>query len=168
MIDREPQKMVITLKNVSPADAIALKKMFQYMESLGKRGSSRWCSFFADGDGSFRPKVSFEYPIELPELKEISGEVVYDKENRKFNKSIFSSTGDFMIDSDEIAWEIYHEEDDDEDFENSRNKSPFTPSYNDGNALDGHSTASSWEEANGRGFWGSEAAGYYYDKDVNG
>ena len=36
-----------------------------------------------------------------------------------------------------------------------------------GDALDGHATISSWEDANGRGFWGSSANGYIYDKDAN-
>lgn len=34
-----------------------------------------------------------------------------------------------------------------------------------GDALQGHGTISSWEEANGRGFWGSSSKGYIYDKD---
>jgi len=34
-----------------------------------------------------------------------------------------------------------------------------------GDALDGHGSISSWEEANGRGFWGSSANGYVYDDD---
>jgi hypothetical protein len=108
MIDRNPQKMVITLENVAPADAIALKKMFEYMHSLGNVGSSRWCSFYADGDGSFNPKVSIEYPIELPEVKEIDGVVKYNKETKKLDGSPIHSDGDFAIDSDAIAWKIYH------------------------------------------------------------
>jgi len=34
-----------------------------------------------------------------------------------------------------------------------------------GDALDGHGSISRWEEVNGRGFWGSSANGYIYDKD---
>ena len=36
-----------------------------------------------------------------------------------------------------------------------------------GDALDGCSSISDWEDRNGRGFWGSAAHGYFYDKDVN-
>ena len=100
MLKRKEQKLVITVDNVS--QAIALIKMFKYMEYLGSIGSSRNCTFFADGDGAFRPKVSFSYPEKLPEVPEIDGVIEKDGEiSRK-------SEGDFAIDSDSIAWEIYH------------------------------------------------------------
>ena len=41
MLKEKPQKLVITVENVNQADAIALKKMFEYMEYLGIIGSSR-------------------------------------------------------------------------------------------------------------------------------
>lgn len=107
--ERKAHKMVITLDNVLPADAIALKKMFEYMQTLGNVGSSRWCCFFADGDGSFHPKVSIEYPMELPEVPEIDGEVEYNKETRKLEGNPIHSDGDFAIDSNSIAWKIYHD-----------------------------------------------------------
>ena len=94
MIERKFHKLTVHFENVNQAQAIALKKLFEYMQHLGNAGSSRTCSIFADGDGDFRPKVSFEYPEELPEVKEIDG--------RKPN-------GDFYIDHDAIAWRIYHE-----------------------------------------------------------
>lgn len=93
-ISREPRTLVITVNNVSPADAIALKKMFEYMQYLGSVGMSRKCSFYADGDGSFHPKVKFDYPIELPDLEEVKG---------------WDNSGNFNIDSDEIAWKVYHD-----------------------------------------------------------
>lgn len=37
---------------------------------------------------------------------------------------------------------------------------------NDGDALEGCSSISDWENRNGRGFWGSSANGYIYDKDL--
>lgn len=83
-MEKKYQKMTITLENVSQAQAIALKKMFEYMEYLGKIGSSRFCSFMADGDGDFRPKVSFEYPEELPEVKEINGIARWNSETKKW------------------------------------------------------------------------------------
>jgi len=93
-ISRKEHKLFITIDNIGPADALALMKMFKHMERLGNQGSSRYCTFYADGDGSFHPKVSFVYPIELPEVPEITG---VDLE------------GDFKIDSDTIAWRIYHD-----------------------------------------------------------
>ncbi len=93
-LEKKYQKMTTTLENVSQAQAIALKKMFEYMELLGLIGASRYVSFMSDGDGDFRPKVSIEYPEELPEVSEITG---FDK-----------ITGDFKIDFDSISWKIYH------------------------------------------------------------
>lgn len=110
-IERKSHKMVITLDNVLPADAIALKKMFKYMQYLGNVGASRWCSIFVDGDGSFNTKINIEYPIDLPEVEEISGEVEYNKETRKLENCPIHSDGDFAIDSDAIAWKIYHDDD---------------------------------------------------------
>lgn len=109
MIEKKYQKLVITLENVGQADAIALMKMFKYMQRLGSVGASRWCSFFADGDGSFRPKVSFEYPEELPEVPEIDGEIEYDTTSKKLIGAPVIGDGDFAIDSDDIAWKIYHD-----------------------------------------------------------
>lgn len=93
-IERKPHTLYITLENVGPADALALMKMFKYMEYLGNAGSSRNCTFFADGDGAFHPKAKFVYPIELPEVPDVDG-VLKD--------------GSFKIDSDAIAWRIYHD-----------------------------------------------------------
>lgn len=104
ILPRDKHQLVITVDNIGPEDAIALKKMFQYMEYLGQIGSSRVCSFYADGDGSFRPKVKFDYPIDLPEVEEIDG-VIESRSDERGNR------GDFFIDSDSIAWKIYHEPD---------------------------------------------------------
>jgi hypothetical protein len=109
MIKRKEQKLVVTINNVAQADAITFIKMFKYMQYLGNIGSSRWCSFFADGDGSFHPKVSFEYPEELPEVPEIEGIVTWNKETKKLEGHPIPSEGDFAIDSDSIAWKIYHD-----------------------------------------------------------
>jgi hypothetical protein len=93
MIEKKFQKMTITLDNVNQAQAIALKQMFEHMEYLGKIGASRWCQFMADGDGDFRPKVTIDYPEQLPEVK---------------TDGVNEDTLDFKIDYDGIAWEIYH------------------------------------------------------------
>jgi hypothetical protein len=109
---RKEQRLVITIDNVSQADAIALIKMFKYMQYLGSVGSSRMCSIYADGDGEFHPKVSFNYPQELPEVPEIDGIVKYVKETETTKGHLkgnpISSEGDFAIDSDSIAWKIFH------------------------------------------------------------
>jgi hypothetical protein len=54
--------------------------MLKYMEQLGNAGSSRTVSFFADGDGDFRPK--FEWENELSSnaepVRDRYGERFYD------------------------------------------------------------------------------------------
>ena len=47
--------------------------MLQSMERLGKLGGSRWVRFFADGDGDYRPKFTWEktLPTPSPPLKQI-------------------------------------------------------------------------------------------------
>lgn len=106
-IEKKYQTLHVIFENVDQSNAIALIKMFKYMEQMGKFGSSRWCSFFADGDGSFRPNISFEYPESLPDVPKIDGIVKYT--NGNFEGVPRHSEGDFAVDSDQIAWEIYYD-----------------------------------------------------------
>jgi len=108
-LKRKAQKLVITIDNCEQDNAIALIKMFKYMQHLGDMGSSRMCSIFADGDGAFRPKVSFEYPEKLPEVSEINGRVNYDSQTKKYDRYCTTSEGDFIIDPDSIAWSVFHD-----------------------------------------------------------
>jgi hypothetical protein len=53
--------------------------MLKYMERLGGLGGSREVSFYADGDGDFRPK--FKYDIDFEEVKpvkDVDGNRLYD------------------------------------------------------------------------------------------
>jgi len=71
---KERLKMTVTME-VTPAQAIALEAMFDEWNKLGVWGASRQVSFFADGDGNFRPdaKVTYdadpytEFPKHSPE-----------------------------------------------------------------------------------------------------
>lgn len=76
------------------------------MEYLGIVGSSRMCSFYADGDGDFRPKVSFDYPESLPKIDNqiglISGENIREAKINN-TKLITTYQGDFLIDPDQIS-----------------------------------------------------------------
>jgi hypothetical protein len=54
--------------------------MLEYMQRLGSWGSSRTVSFFADGDGDFRPKFE-AYGIEITEPA--PGLETKDSENRR-------------------------------------------------------------------------------------
>jgi len=92
-VDRKERKLIIEIDGVDMSYAIAFKALAEYMQTLGNIGSSRSCGIFADGDGSFRPKVNIIYPIPI---------IPYDAS--KFVKT----SGDMYIDPDTIAWEIYH------------------------------------------------------------
>lgn len=55
--------------------------MLKYMQQLGGMGSSRRVTFYADGDGDFRPK--FEFDERLPSdperpISDVEGDRFYD------------------------------------------------------------------------------------------
>lgn len=95
-------KLVLTIDNINEAQAIALIKTFEYMQILGNVWASRMCSFYADGDWDFHPKVSYEYPINLPDIeKDIGCPWNYTEWKWKDIKN-------WSIDYAKIAWRIYH------------------------------------------------------------
>jgi hypothetical protein len=52
------RKMTIEIENLTVAQVIAIEDLMATWRFLGSVGSSRWTSFFADGDGDFRPKIT--------------------------------------------------------------------------------------------------------------
>jgi hypothetical protein len=91
----ERTKMIIEME-VTPAQGLALKSMFEYWNKLSNMGSSRQVAFFVDGDGNFHPKCQMRFSDPLPdltdELKRLA--VVEDK------------NGDRVYDYDPIAWKL--------------------------------------------------------------
>ena len=51
---------VIEIDGLTKPQKIALEDLLKQWETLGKLGCSRWTSFFADGDGNFRPKIRID------------------------------------------------------------------------------------------------------------
>jgi len=47
----------IRIDNLTKAQAIAIEDMLGIWMALSSAGSSRWVSFYADGDGNFHPKI---------------------------------------------------------------------------------------------------------------
>jgi hypothetical protein len=93
------ERIEMTAKfQVTEAQALALEAMFKYWTLLGRRGSSRWVSFYVDGDGDFKPEcqVSYSRPITplTPQLEKAA--VV--------NPS--TTDGNLKFDFDGIAWEL--------------------------------------------------------------
>ena len=51
-------KLNIEIDNLTEAQAEAFESMLQQYVSLSSIGSSRWVTFFVDGDGNFHPKIT--------------------------------------------------------------------------------------------------------------
>ncbi len=84
--------LVVTFEGVTIPQAIALKKLFEFMQHLGNAGGSDWVGFFSDGDGNFRPKVKIDYPVPLPESQA--------------KVHLINHVSFWGIDFDNIAWEL--------------------------------------------------------------
>lgn len=91
-------KLNLTFDNITKAQAIALIKMAKLMQYCGRIGTSRNVTFFADGDGDFRPDVDFKCSGELP----LDTKFVTDLDIWK----AMESKSDFEINYDDIAWQV--------------------------------------------------------------
>lgn len=65
------EKIKLTIEmDVTIPQALALQAMFEYWKYLGNIGSSRFVSFYVDGDGNFRPNCKINTSEPIPELTE--------------------------------------------------------------------------------------------------
>jgi hypothetical protein len=88
---------IIVIKDLTIPQSIALEDMLATWQSLGSAGASRWTSFFADGDGNFRPKILYNGH---PPLKT---ELLEEEDTWKGSE--------YRIDFDSIGWKLHdHEE----------------------------------------------------------
>ena len=85
----------VEIENITDAQAIALEDMFRTWVNLGNLGSSRWTSFYADGDGNFRPKIKVDG-------KDAKFSDLIDEEMR--NK--MWKENEYKIDFDMIGWKL--------------------------------------------------------------
>lgn len=89
--------MTINLRGLTIPQAAAMRAMFQTMRSLGGMGSSRWVSFYADGDGNFRPRPTYRFSAHRQLIKGLSeGAGKWED-------------GDYRVDFDSIAWKMSDE-----------------------------------------------------------
>lgn len=93
-------KMTVTM-DVTIPQALALKSMFDYWNSLASMGSSREVAFYVDGDGNFRPNCLIETSAPIPEITPIIRKKAVASDN---------GHGDLMFDFDNIARYINHPE----------------------------------------------------------
>ena len=92
-------KLTLTFDNISEAHAMTLIKAAKLMEYCGKIGASRDITVFADGDGDFRPKVSYDTDKALPMH---GSKYAMDMHIWKYMED-----GDnFYLDPDELAWQL--------------------------------------------------------------
>ena len=92
---KEKFTLNIKIKNVTAAQAVAIESYLSMWQTLGGLGSSRWTSFFADGDGNFRPKV------------EVNGRVA--QHTAILDKDQVWDGNQYKIDFDSIAW-VFHDD----------------------------------------------------------
>lgn len=85
----------VEISNITEAQAVALEDMFKTWMFLGNLGSSRWTSFYADGDGNFRPEIKVDG-------RDAEYATVIDDEMRKE----MWENNEYRIDFDSIAWKL--------------------------------------------------------------
>lgn len=91
------EKILMTVSmQVTEAQAIALRAMFEYWTFLGGVGGSRMVGFYVDGDGNFQPKCFVTTSAPTREL---------DDELRKL-AVVEDDDGDRQYDFDSIAYRI--------------------------------------------------------------
>lgn len=99
--------MEVTMKlkiemDVTEAQAITLREMFNYWNRLAGIGSSRYVAFYVDGDGDFHPNITMDFSEELTKLSD--GDLVLAQKDPKRFKA---SEGDRFYDYDPIGWALY-------------------------------------------------------------
>jgi len=52
------EKLNISIENINKEHKKAIEIFFEVMQNLGDIGGSQWLSFYSDGDGNFRPKIT--------------------------------------------------------------------------------------------------------------
>ena len=95
-MDKDRHTINIKIKNVTVAQAMAIESLLNTWQRLGGLGSSRWTSFFADGDGNFRPEIEFN-GRKAQHTHMLGAEEVWEGTSYK-------------IDFDKIAWKLYDDE----------------------------------------------------------
>jgi hypothetical protein len=85
----------VKIENITESQAIALEDMFRTWVALGKIGSSRWTSFYADGDGNFRPNIK----VDGKDAK-YSSLISEEVRNKMWEKE------EYRIDFDIIGWKL--------------------------------------------------------------
>ena len=91
------ERKEITIKmDVTIPQGLALEAMFKYWNYLANIGSSRYISFYVDGDGNFKPNCKISFNNSMPELtEELQNIAVVEEKN-----------GARKYDFDPVAWTL--------------------------------------------------------------
>ena len=93
-------RLTVSMTNITVPQALTLKAMFEYWNTLSKMGGSQHVSFFVDGDGDFHPQCAVMVDGVLPELTAALRE-----------RALVEGLGDTRCyDPDGIAWALEEDE----------------------------------------------------------
>ena len=92
-MQKDKFSVTVRINNITLAQSIALEDMFATWQQLGGLGCSRWTSFFADGDGNFRPKI-FYNGRKAQRTDLLTKEELWEGDK-------------YRIDFDSIAWKLH-------------------------------------------------------------
>lgn len=87
---------VVEIGNLTQAQLLALEDLMAIWVQLGAVGASRWTAFMADGDGNFRPRITFNG--KPPEVCPLAG-----------GPDARWKGDEYRIDFDAIAWALHAE-----------------------------------------------------------
>lgn len=90
-------EMIVKMQ-VTPAQALTLRAMFEHWNKMASWGCSRNISFYVDGDGNFHPKAEVILPKSVPELTDKMIEA---------SSSDTAGDGSLSFDFDGIAWMLH-------------------------------------------------------------
>ena len=93
------ERIEMTVKmQVTIAQGLALKAMFEHWNKMSSWGCSRDISFHVDGDGNFHPKAEISFNGEIPKLTdELSKKAISNND----------ANGNLGFDFDAIAWALH-------------------------------------------------------------
>ena len=98
-------RLNLQLDNLTDAQVIAFVKMINWIEDCGNVGTSRYISFFADGDGDCRIRSSYNiYGSKSDELTNLIDNHKFIYDNKLEND--YSEHKEIKIDYDQYAWEL--------------------------------------------------------------
>jgi hypothetical protein len=100
MRDKNKRTLTVVIENVTEAQEIALNDLFATWQYLGNIGASRDTTFFADGDGDFRPKITVNGE------KARFTDLIPREEMWRGGRH-----GEYRIDFDWIGWKLQEKED---------------------------------------------------------